>query len=60
MKKMGDGSQSSHNSKSKAAKGGGYADRDYMSMSPEKCQEMCKPTEETPISLHKRMAGCNH
>ena len=37
--------------------GGGYKDRDLAGMSPEECQEMCKPTADMPMPMHTKMAG---
>lgn len=42
----------------KGKAGGAYKDRNLAGMSPEKCQEMCKPTEANPIPMQKQMAGC--
>jgi len=42
----------------KAAYGGEYKDRNLMSMSPEQCQEDCKPTDAEPVRMHAKMAGC--
>ena len=35
----------------------GYKDRDLAGMSPEECQEMCKPTADMPMPMHTKMAG---
>lgn len=43
---------------SQGKEGAVMKEHNLMTMSPQACQEMCKPTPERPISLHKQMAGC--
>lgn len=35
-----------------------FHDMNLMEMSPEKCQEMCQPTDAVPVRMHAKMAGC--
>ena len=41
----------------KSVNTGAFVDRDIAGMSPEECQEMCKPTEPEPVRMHYKMAG---